>query len=616
MSKRSLKALCLVNREWNETAKRFLNQHIIIRLRDGKIPIIPDDQRILTQARQVSLVAEFTPQSDRKTFRPNCIGPQTRERLDREYSDIPRVLEGAFLNDRNVPKAGFYVGGDWSPVIDLIRRIPYLHDVNIFVFYGGPIELFEALSQYHPTCRVSFFSTLMDRHPLRGCGMFPIIHPVWPSSPMLYAVHLTALEDSDRSPLFVHPDRTLQNFVLYAPNLKTIALRISSRCHPQTRREHLRGFGVDKEARSDKPPGPGRIETMSWPLRTEMTAEQFQDWQTITDFSILRSLNFGCIRNSTLLQSIVDDHPFRQLRRLTVALVPRKDDDGPKFWQAAESMFSSLPCLTHLSLLGMYTAEFANNVIGYKHGQTLVELGLHGEIQPESCSRGRSISRLCEKGQVGPIFSTKHVRWLADYCPSLQKLQICVQGYPDPQTDMSSALGRFPSLKKLDLVLNCLPQIDANRMPVPLRELTEFEKGMASDSKWGSDVCPRWFIRDCMINCAMSEIFVKQFFTQIRTSQQSLVQLVMEPLFSNVYQHTELDQYSSFRGGVKKFINYGFFSELASVWTVKQDNDTELHAIRKEPFNPAFLNFDYPDEILSIFRSTDIWETTPDVKTQ
>lgn len=610
MSKRSLKALCLVNREWNETAKRFLNQHIIIRLRDGNIPIIPDDRRVLTQARQLSLVAEFTPLSYRKTFRPDCIDPQTRERLDREYSNIPRILEGAFLNDRNVPKAGFYIGGDWSPVIDLIRQIPYLHDVNIFVFYGGPIELFEALSQYHPTCRVSLFSTVMDRHPLQGCGKFPIIHPVWLSSPMLYAAHLTALS-SDRSPPFVHPDRMLQNFVLHAPNLKTIALRISSECHPQTRREYLGHFRVDQEAKSNAPPGPGRIETMSWPLCTEMTAEQFQDWQTITDFSVLRSLNFGCIRNSILLQAIVDDHPFRQLRRLTVALCPRKDDDGSKFWQAAESMFSSLPCLRYLSLLGMYAAEFANNVIGYKHGQTLVELALHGETQP-----GTSISRLCEKGQVGPIFSTKHVRELADSCPSLQKLQICVQGYPGPQTDMSSALGRFPSLKKLDLVLNCLPQIDGNNMPVPLRELTEFEKGMVSDSKWGIVVCPRWFIRDCMINCAMSESFVKQFFTQIRTSQQSLVQLVMEPVFSNVYQHPELDQGSSFRGRVRTFINYGFFSRLASVWTVKQDNATELHVIRKEPFDPAFLNFNLPDEMLSIFRSTDIWETTLDVKTQ
>ncbi|KAJ6002621.1 hypothetical protein N7451_005168 [Penicillium sp. IBT 35674x] len=354
MSKGSLTALCLVNREWNEIAKKFLNQHIVIRLREGRTPNIPDDRRILTQARQLSLVAEWTRRSHLRTFRPNRIGPKTSEWLDQEYSDIPRALEGAFLDDRNVPKAGFYVGGDWGPVIDMIRRMPYLHDVNIFVFYGGPVELFEALSQYHPTCRVSFFSTVMDRHPLQGCGSFPIINPVWFSSPMLYAVHLTALEDSDRSPLLVHPDRVLQNIVLHARNLKKIALRISGKVAAYTPRGRLDGFSVDKEAKSDEPPGPARIETMSWPLRTEMTAKQFQDWQRITDFSVLRSLNVGCITDPTLLQSIVNDHPFRQLKRLTLALFSHKDDGH--FWQAAESMFSSLPPLnTSLSTGNVYS---------------------------------------------------------------------------------------------------------------------------------------------------------------------------------------------------------------------------------------------------------------------
>ncbi|KAJ5765732.1 hypothetical protein N7520_005291 [Penicillium odoratum] len=289
---------------------------------------------------------------------------------------------------------------------------------------------------------------------------------------------------------------------------------------------------------------------MSWPLSTEMTAQQFQDWQTVTDFSVLRSLTVGCISDSTLLRSIVDDQPFRQLKRLTLALFPRKDDDGPNFWQAAESMFSSLPPLTHLCLLGMYTPEFANSVISYKHGKTLLELGLHREIRPQSGSEGISLPeyKLFKKGQAGPTFSTEHVRELADNCPSLQKLNICVQRYPGAQTDMSSALGRFPCLKKLDIVWNCLPEISANMMPVPLRELTDFEKGLASDFNWDSDVCPRWFIRDYMINCFMSASFVKEFFAQIRTSQENLVQLVMSPLIGQRAQYTKLDQYSCFPG--------------------------------------------------------------------
>ncbi|KAJ5791046.1 uncharacterized protein N7518_008057 [Penicillium psychrosexuale] len=618
ISKESLRALCLVNRKWHEIAKALLSKHIIIRLREGRTPDVPDDRRILTQARQLSIVAEWTPGSHSKRFVPKQIDAETSKGLDQYYSDICRSLEGAFLEDQNFPKAGFYVGGDWSPVIDLIRRIPHLHDVNIFVFYGGPVELFEALSQYHPACRVSFFSTVMRQHPLREAGMFPIINPVWLSSPMLYAAHLTALEDSDRGPLFRHPDRLLQNIALHAPNLKKIALRIDGRCYGQTIRGQLDRIKVDNGAKSDGLRGLAKIETMSWPLgMSEMTALQFQDWQTITDFSVLRSLNLGCITDWTILQSIADDHPFRQLKRLTIALFPQKDD-RPRFWQASESMFTSLPPLTYLCLMGMYTPEFANNVIGHKHGKSLLELGLHGEIGPKSSSGGISLSelKLCRRGRAGPIFSAEHVRELANHCPSIQNLQICIQRYPDAQTDMSSALGRFACLKKLYLVLNCLPEIDANMMPVPLRELTDFEKGLASDVlRWGSDTCPRWFIRDYMINCDISEIFVTEFFTQIRTAQKNLVQLVMTPIVGEWAKYSKSDQYSWVPFAVMKFLIYCPSNNFASVWVVKEDHDTELHAIRKKPFYPPSLDGKYSDDILSIFCSTGIWNPEPEVKT-
>ncbi|KAJ6002622.1 hypothetical protein N7451_005169 [Penicillium sp. IBT 35674x] len=152
------------------------------------------------------------------------------------------------------------------------------------------------------------------------------------------------------------------------------------------------------------------------------------------------------------------------------------------------------------------------------------------------------------------------------------------------------------------------------RLPVPLRELTDFEKGLVSDSNWGSVVCPRWFIRDYMINCAMSESFVKEFFTQIRTSQDNLVQLVMSPLYGEWAQYSKSYQYRWFSPGLWQFFTSVSF-HLASVWTVKRDIDTGLHVICKNPFDPASLDGRYPDEILSIFRSTGICETRPDVKT-
>lgn len=613
MSKGSLHVLCLVNREWNEIAKTFLNQHIIIRLKEGRTPVIPDDRRIIAQARQLSLVAEWTRNSHLKDFSPDSISPKKRESLEKEYSGFADTLETAFSHIRNVPKAGFYTGGDWSPIIELIRKIPYLHDVNILVFNGGPIELFETLSQYHPTCRVSFFSTVMDRYPLQvgEHRRFLTIDPVWLSSPMLYAVHLTVLEDDRRFHFLVHPDRVLQNIVLHAPNLKKIALRISKRSYTLLRNTLLSHFPLDEETKSDKPPGPGRIETMSWPSHTELTAEQLQDWQKITDFSVLRSLTVGYVRDPRFLQSIVDDVPFRQLKRLTISLFPQKEEDAD-FWQAASSMFMSLPPLTHLCLLGMYTPEFANNVLACKHGQTLIELALYGEIGLEMSVHAAL------KQRAGPIFSAESIEKLAQHSPTLHRLQICVQRYPNAQTEMSRALGRFPCLKKLDLVLDCLPEIDPNMMPVPLRDLTDYENSMASSLKWngsGYDVCPKWFLRDYMINCAMSESFVKDFFAQIRTSQGRLIQLVINPLIGLRTQNWKLNQYYCFTDGAKEnLITSGLFDHLASIWTVKQDNHTELQATCKRPFQPAFIDFEHLHDLKSIFHSTGILDIRPDLK--
>ncbi|KAJ6035927.1 hypothetical protein N7540_000206 [Penicillium herquei] len=550
ISKKSLQALCLVSREWNEIAGKFLNQHIVIRLKEGRIPIIPDDRRILTQARQLTLVAEWKAYCPHKALLPNYINPLVKDKPRKKKSHISSLLDKAFSGHHPVPRSGFYARGDWSPVIDLIRRIPCLHDVNIVVFHGGPVELFEALSQYHPTCRVSIFSTLMKKNPIRP-DSFPSIDPVWISSPMLYAVHLTCQQY--HPVVLENPDKILQNIVLHAPNLKHIALRITDLHNAQELRERIYGANTDIEAKNHELPGSARIETMTWPLHAKMTTTQFRDWRKIIDLSVLRSWTVGCIEDSTLLQSIVDIQPFQQLKRLTLALfVP--EDDGPIFWRTAELMFNSLPPLTHLCLLGMYDPEFLNNVLAHKHGQTLLELELHAQISPYPDSTGTSLSYLCKKAQAGPIFSTEQVRELAVHCQSLQKLQICVQRHPGPQPDMSSAFGRFPSLKKLDLVLNCLPQMDANKMPVPLRVLTEFEKGMVADfghgHAAGSDFCARWFIRDCMINCAMSESFVKEFFTHIHTSQGNLVQLVIHPVFNQWEQYSRSGQYSCFVRGL------------------------------------------------------------------
>lgn len=592
MSKESLQALSQVNRKLNRMIVPILNEHLVVRLREETIDTwlcLPYPQTVLPHVKRLSIVAE-------RCVSPSVSSHYTRaslsRRISKKFQRIRRDLQGATLGDKSVPVVGNYSRGDWTPVLNLIRQIPSLHNLNLFVKKGGPVELCETLSQYHPTCRVSIFTTW----PFSG-GYTPdsTIQKAWLLSPGLHAVHVRCTESPRTSKFIEHPDRVLQSIVLLAPHIKEIALQMG----PSGHRGHESGFNERievKGTKNEKPPGPAKLETLSWPLNSKMTAGQFEEWQTITDFSLLESWTVGCIEDSALLQTIVDIHPFQHLTRLTLALFPSmEDDDGLRFWQAAESMFQSLPPLTYLALFGAYTSTFFTSSVIPQHGSTLLELKLHGYKQRGSQEQ----RRLEEKGQLGPIFPTNDILVLAGQCSSLQRLLICVQRYQGLETDTWTALGRFPRLKELTVLLNCLPIMGANRMPIPPRDLTDFEK---STLTWrpSNTECPKWFIRDCMINCTISEDMAKEFFTHIHACQheKNLTKLVIHPLFG------QSNQYSCFpSGATHAFIGPCFFNKLAPIWTVERDFLSVLHAEFEKRATLLFLTDAFPDEKLAIFES-------------
>ncbi|KAJ5725589.1 uncharacterized protein N7483_006946 [Penicillium malachiteum] len=473
----------------------------------------------------------------------------------------------------------------------MIRQIPLLRNVDLFVRKGGPVELCETISQYHPTCRVSIFTTWPSE------GKFTpesIIQRAWLLSSMLYAVHVTCPEFPHSRNFIEHPDRVLQSMILLAPHIKELALQRSRNGYKLSAWRFSEVVKVEGTT-SEKPPA--KLKTLSWPLDSEITAGQFEDWQIITDFSLLESWTVGCIGDSALLQTIVDIHPFQRLTRLTLALFPPLGDhDSLEFWQAADSMFQSLPSITYLALFGKFLSTFLANSVLPRHGSTLHELKLHGYTQ-----RGdQELQRLQTRGQIGPIFSTHDILQLADRCSSLQKLLICVQRYRGLETDMWTALGRFPRLKELNLLLNCLPQTDANRMPIPPRDLSDFEMSTLTFRPIDNIECRRWFIRDCMINCAIGESLAKEFFTRIHACQheKSLMKLVIHPLIG------QSNQYSCFSpGATRAFIGTYFFNELAFIWKVERDFMSVLHAESEKIPTSSISKDPFPDEKLEILQS-------------
>ncbi|KAJ5216614.1 uncharacterized protein N7498_003021 [Penicillium cinerascens] len=400
-----------------------------------------------------------------------------------------------------------------------------------------------------------------------------------------------------------HPDRILQRIVLLAPHVRQIALQISAFGERGPQEDFNETIKLKPQTEIKETPFPAKIESLSWPLNTKMTAEQFQELQKITDFSFLRSWTVGCIEDSTLLQTIVNIHPFRQLSRLTLALFqPEADDQG--FWPAAESMFKSLPPLTYLCLLGAYAPNFLSGAVLCWHGPTLLELKVH---KGSHTWTDQDLRRLSGKGQIGPIFSSQDILEVAGQCPSLRKLWICLQRYRGLESDVYAALGRFPCLVELDLVLNCVPEMGVNKMPITPRDLTEFEKGLIAD-RWNE--CLRWFTRDCMINCAIDETLAKAIFTHILANQDArrLLQLRIHPLYGQRKKYS----YNG-PGGRNRALHFDFefLKLLAPTWTVKLEFLTGLRATKC--VQPRLHPDRFQDDTLSIFKS--IWTTEPDANT-
>ncbi|BCS29355.1 uncharacterized protein APUU_70925S [Aspergillus puulaauensis] len=186
------------------------------------------------------------------------------------------------------------------------------------------------------------------------------------------------------------------------------------------------------------------------------------------------------------------------------------------------------------------------------------------------------VHRLLNRGQLGPIFPSSTIQELGPQCPSLQGLAICVQRRRGLETDVYTALAQFPRLIHLDLLLNCLPEIDSTENPVPLRELTEYESTRTSGHAYN---LPTWYIRDCVINCAIDQELAEAIFTHIRNNQKGggrrLQRLTIHPLHSQGGQYCSYYSISNSsprtQWGAWGPFNAEVFDELARSWTVEAD---------------------------------------------
>ncbi|OJJ97418.1 hypothetical protein ASPACDRAFT_53649 [Aspergillus aculeatus ATCC 16872] len=544
----------VVNHEWHDIAGPGVYGTLLVRLEDDKpahldrVVRLLDATLILPHVKHVIL---FT----KDTTRPAAAGDDER---------LCRYLRQSRPEDVVVSGLGDYEG-DWTPVIRLVQRLTLLKRFDFLIHRQYPLTLLNILAQMHPHCRVSVFPR---------CSFYladDLSRQQWAQSPALYAVRVICYEDPFYQTVHTeHPDRALRDLLRQAPHIKQLSLQISSKRPGSTRESYTTWLeSQPPESGIDASPARARLEILSLPLSTTMTGDQFQAWFRVTDLGYLTAWTAGALEEEGALAAITDLQPFRALKRLTISLHPPADS-LPSWFQKIQAMFDSLPLLTYLCLLGTYDPTILPAAVLDRHGLTLVELKLHRETPQYQYAES---TRLARKGSIGPIFPADVIRRMAARCPGLKTLRICVQRYRGHpiETEAYEALGEFPALETLDLVVNCLPVVQGDRTPFPPRELSEYEQGHNQDR------VPRWIVRDCAINCAMDAALAAAIFERIHPQpcRGRLRLLRLHPLAGHHGQYRVAPGISNSRALLARgYLNF----QMVGRWQVASDAAGRLRA--------------------------------------
>lgn len=526
-------ALSQVSRVWNTIAGLVLYRHLLIPLDIEEscsyLLHLPHTQRVFAHVKRLSLMTVW-----------RFIKPPLKY-----YLDTRDALEQGGVGKGFIDRCPSYEE-DLAPILNLITQLPNLSEVNIIDEEGGTAELAESILRHHPTCRVSLFISSLSTS------------KAWDGSPLLHAVCHYPLENTENGET-QSTDRLLQSIVHRAPHVRRVSVQSCS-CGP-----------LPMEEIQDVPQEVAQIESLCWPLDREVTAEGFQCLKELTDLECLRSWTAGCIKDTMLLQTLASMQPFNKLTHLTLALIEPYENEYA-FWYSAEAMLESLPPLKSLCLLGGYTpALLTRGKVLRKHGPTLLELELH---RASPSRREIDLHELALGKGIGPIFSDDDILELSRQLPLLKKLQICVQRRRGFEGAAYTALGQFTCLEELELVLNCLPEMNIFDHPVPSRELTDFEMARI----WHSSVLgygwPRWYLRDLLINCAIDEALAKAIFSYVWKGRNGhwLQRLTIYPLYG------QLGEYSRYfyHDYCRKIKGEGFLDQLAPTWVVEPDLLTGL----------------------------------------
>ncbi|KAL2121763.1 hypothetical protein VTJ04DRAFT_2218 [Mycothermus thermophilus] len=244
--------------------------------------------------------------------------------------------------------------------------------------------------------------------------------------------------------------------------------------------------------------------------------EAIEQWALCVDFTRLRrfgfhgDMSFDCLR--TLVTRARDPKSgrggrgwFRSLRSLDLTITGGLTDQNDTFEgdEIVRKFLSLLPPLEHLTVDG-YGGEGTFLQIVQSHGPTLRKLHLQTWYEPWS-------------------YAPEELSYMADRCPRLEDFRVYTMRIRNSEElDGYRALARFPSLRRLELVLNCM----ADTSEISMQQL-ERPRGQL-----GSNLEP-WQVeqlRNSLLNFASDRAFARAVWSFINEERRKNSLIPLEKL--------------------------------------------------------------------------------------
>ena len=330
-------------------------------------------------------------------------------------------------------KTGIY--DFWQPLVDLIRKLPKLDDLQFICERPFPMTVLDALHQYQPQCRLHLwiyeFRSL--HNPQTESDEFRLV-----SSPLLHSISLEIQcpGKSLADPKPCYQREALRRVVQLAPNLKTATVDHTHGLWPMFDFDwHPNPPGFTKFPREEEmavTPKLGSLTCLVLHDHDNIEPETLEAWSKVTDFSKLEFLHIGSVTQETL-EFATWKCSFPSLKGLRLNLIyDRRSFD---FFGVASQFVQSLPPLEELYIDGWHSLLPVESIVE-RHG-----------------SRLRTLHLTYSMRYANRCLTESDVKQIASHCPLLEDLNCKIQRSLGDASEVRiyRALGTIPRLRFLKI---------------------------------------------------------------------------------------------------------------------------------------------------------------------